>query len=105
MDDAEPTAGGPGHLPDEPTLETWFDPETGSATVAVVEAVAAAEGVSLGEVRPRLATVVEADALDALFASRFDGTARDGGCIEFGLSGWRVAVDADAAVVRVYEGG
>jgi len=61
-------------------------------SMAVVRAVSAAEGrepLSL----PPLANVLDIDALNALFESRCDGTARTGGQVSFVYSNCRLTID------------
>ncbi|EMA36076.1 HalOD1 output domain-containing protein [Natronobacterium lacisalsi] len=69
---------------------------------AVVEAVAAAEGISSEELRPPeyepLHAVVDPDALDSLFASHADGQPRPGGAVTFEFCGYEVTVDERGAV-------
>lgn len=63
----------------------------------VVEAVAAAEDADITELPP-LGTVLDPDALDALFVDRFDGTPRDGGRVVFTYAGHEVTVTSDDGV-------
>jgi|GEM_PF-6558228 len=65
-------------------------------TTRVVEAVAVASDVPPLELSPRLSDVLDPDALDRLFGSRRDGTAR------FEMGGWFVEVDWADEHVRVY---
>ena len=61
-------------------------------STAVVRAVSAVEGQEPCSLRP-LAYVLDPDALDALFESRFNGQPRTGGCLSFVYSGCRVSID------------
>lgn len=69
---------------------------------AVVEAVAAAEGISSVDLQPpeydALHAAVDPTALDDLFATRYDGTPRRGGTVTFEYCGYRVTVDARGEV-------
>lgn len=71
-------------------LET--EKPTYSPSFAVVEAVAACEGVSEGDLPP-LADVVNPEALDELFEPRADGSLRRGGQVRFEYCGHTVVVD------------
>lgn len=102
MDDVQDPTTGSGRDVEAPADERQFDPAVEPPSVAAVEALAAASGVPPEEVRPRLTTVLDADALDALFRPRHDGTSRGGGSVAFATAGWGVEVDADEGVVRVY---
>lgn len=62
------------------------------ASLAVVEAVAEAEGVDPADLDPPLARVIDPDALDALFT---DGSS---GWMTFHYSGYAVTVHADGSV-------
>ncbi|MFB6302800.1 MAG: HalOD1 output domain-containing protein [Haloferacaceae archaeon] len=65
-------------------------------SVAVVEAVTRATGE-----RPEagaLYRAIDPDALDALFAARTDGSARDDGTVSFVVAGCVVAVHSDGKV-------
>jgi len=62
-----------------------------SFSLAVVEAVATAEGISPLDLSVPLATVIDTDALDALF--------RCESCnVTFDYCGYRVSVDSDRSV-------
>lgn len=61
------------------------------ASEAVIAAVADAANVDPAEMDP-LADFVDPDALDALFADRYDGTPRIGGSTRFPFSGYEVSV-------------
>lgn len=63
----------------------------------VVEAVSAASNADPATMEP-LAESVDPDALDALFADRYDGTPRLGGTVRFSFSGYDVAVTDDRLV-------
>jgi len=60
-------------------------------SLAVVEAVAAAEGVDPLDLPVPLATVVDTDALDALFRGK-------SGRVSFDYFGYRISVDSDRTV-------
>jgi hypothetical protein len=78
------------------------DAERRSPTVAVIEAVAEAEGVRPEEVCPpayeSLYSAIDPNALDALFAPHVDGTPRSTGTISFRFAGYRVVVDHHGTV-------
>ncbi|ELY60639.1 HalOD1 output domain-containing protein [Natronolimnohabitans innermongolicus] len=69
---------------------------------SIIEAVAEAEGVPAHELRPptyeSLHTVIDPDALDALFEPHADGTVRPAGRVTFPYCGYTVTVDADGSV-------
>lgn len=65
-------------------------------SVAVVEAVAAREGVDARTLDPPLDSVVDGDALDALFAASTAGT---DAFVEFVFKGYTVVVNADGDVL------
>lgn len=66
----------------------------------VVEALAAAEGVSPIDLDEPLYESVDAEALDALFAPQLDGSPRSGeGHVEFSSNGYRVVVGKDGDVL------
>ncbi|WP_049923117.1 HalOD1 output domain-containing protein [Halopiger djelfimassiliensis] len=69
---------------------------------AVVETVAAAEGVPPAELRPPeyepLHAVVDPQALDRLFADRSNGQPRPGGDVCFQFCGYDVTVDEAGSV-------
>lgn len=64
---------------------------------AVVEAIAALEGISPAKLRPPeyepLHDVVDPEALDALFAERAGGRSRPGGSVTFHYCGYEVTVE------------
>ena len=61
-------------------------------STAVVQAVSAVENRDPATLQP-LASVLDTDALDSLFAPRADGTARTGGRVSFVYSNCRLTVD------------
>ncbi|SEQ54201.1 HalOD1 output domain-containing protein [Natrinema salaciae] len=69
---------------------------------AVIDAVAEAEGVPAAAISPpeyeSLQTVVDPEALDALFAERANGATRPRGTVSFTFCGYDVTVDRDGAV-------
>ena len=65
---------------------------TESVSTAVVCAVSAVEGREPCSLQP-LAYVLDPDALDAIFESRWDGQPRTGGRLSFIYSDCRVSVD------------
>ena len=73
-----------------------------SPSRTVVEAVAEAEDIPPEELRPptyeSLHAVVDPEALDALFATRSDGTPRPAGEVSFPFCGYAVTVEADGTV-------
>lgn len=64
---------------------------TGPLSLAVVDAVAKAEGVEPTDLPTPLATAIDPDALNAVFR---DGTGR----LSFDYHGYRVTVDQEGAV-------
>lgn len=82
--------------------------ECESASTAVIRAVSAVEGRDPLSLRP-LTEVLDPDALDALFGSRDDGTARPGGRLTFVYSKCRITIDNDEYLTlelidpRIYE--
>lgn len=71
--------------------------EEESVALAVVEAVAAREGSDEDDLPP-LDDVLDADALDALFATRPGGDPRRGGRVVFTYCDYTVTVEDDARV-------
>ncbi|RQG90220.1 hypothetical protein EA462_09555 [Natrarchaeobius halalkaliphilus] len=73
-----------------------------SASHAVVEAVASAEGVPTDALCPPeyepLNSVIDPDALDSLFADRPDGRHRSGGTVSFVYCGYRILVEPNGSV-------
>jgi hypothetical protein len=71
-------------------------------SLAVVEAVAEAEGVHPKDLCPpeyeSLYAVIDPDALDKLFALGADGTPRSSGSVSFPFCGYHVVVDHRGAV-------
>lgn len=65
----------------------------------VVDAVSEATGIPVPEMDAELNDHVDPDALDALFADRFDGTAREGGLLIFSMYGCKIRVHGDGRVV------
>lgn len=63
-----------------------------SVSMAVVRAVSAVEGRDV-RLLPPINTVVDPDALDALFASQSDGRTRSGGRVTFVYSRCEITVD------------
>ena len=78
------------------------DESDGSLSHAVVEAVADREGVDVTELEPPafepLYSVVDPDALDAVFAPTHDGGQRATGSVTFEYEGYTVTVDSDGTV-------
>lgn len=74
----------------------------GSVSHAVVEAVADREGVDVTDLEPPafepLYTVVDPDALDAVFAPTHDGKRRTSGSVTFEYEGYTVTVNSDGTV-------
>lgn len=99
MDDVQDPTTGSGRDVEAPADERQFDPAVEPPSVAVVEALAAASGVPPEEVRPRLTTVLDADALDALFRPRPNGRARGPGHVELRVAGYDVTVYSDGDIV------
>ncbi|WP_436347777.1 HalOD1 output domain-containing protein [Natronorubrum sp. FCH18a] len=69
----------------------------------VIKAIAAAEGIPPEQLHPpayeSLHTVIDPEALDALFAPRSDGTPRPGGEVSFPFCNYDVTVERDGSVV------
>ncbi|MFP8954747.1 HalOD1 output domain-containing protein [Natrialbaceae archaeon A-arb3/5] len=69
---------------------------------AVIRAVAEAEGIPPEELRPPeyepLHSVIDPDALDALFAEQADGRPRPAGDVSFVFCGYEVVVSGTEAV-------
>ncbi|USZ67629.1 hypothetical protein NGM10_12940 [Halorussus salilacus] len=77
-----------------------YEVESGArVSETVVEAVSAASNLDPAAMDP-LAESVDPDALDALFADRYDGTPRLGGVVRFSFSGYDVTV-TDGRLVSV----
>lgn len=74
-----------------------------SLTVAIVEKVAAREGVEPTELRPPLHDVIDPDALAAVFAPTERGDDRAAGRVEFDYCGYAVVVRSDGRV-RIEDG-
>lgn len=72
--------------------------EANSASVDIVEAVAAATGRDVCDL-PLLYEQVDPDALDALFAPKPDGTPRLAGEVRFSLAGCDVTVTGEGEIV------
>lgn len=85
---------GPGDRPDRVTVEAG---ETDAITVAVVEVIAAVEGVDPVEVDVRLDEHVDPDALDALYRHA-RANDRAAWSLEFDLDGHAVTVESDGRV-------
>ena len=71
--------------------------EGASTSLKVVEKVAAREGTDPAELHPPLHTVVDTEALDALFRST-PSTARATGSVEFEYHGYAVRVESSGEV-------
>lgn len=79
-----------------PVLETRFGGEGDRLpSVAVVEAVAAAEDVAPAELDP-MYDEIDPEAIDRLFTGGSDG--RPSAILRFSVSGWRVFVRGDGAI-------
>lgn len=72
--------------------------EVESVTREVVEAVATVTGTDPTEFEP-VATTIDPDALDALFAPRDSGQRRDRGYVRFPVAGHDVTVYAHGEIV------
>jgi hypothetical protein len=79
-------------------VERQHSPEDHLGTT-VVDAVSEATGVPVPEMDCELNDHVDPDALDALFADRFDGTSREGGLLIFSMGGCKVRVHGDGRIV------
>lgn len=65
----------------------------------VVTAVSEATGVPITEMDVELNDILDPDALDGLFADRFDGTPRDGGILLFSMMSCEIRIHGDGRVV------
>lgn len=85
---------------DEPGADDGAPPDerTGSTSMAVVAAVAACEGVEPVELTPPFGEVVDADAMDALFASRPSATNHAVESMTLSYRGHTITVDGDGQV-------
>lgn len=63
----------------------------------VVAAVSSASNTAPAEMEP-LATIIDPDAVDALFADRYDGTSRGVGLVQFTYGGYDVHVNSGGQV-------
>lgn len=72
-------------------MEYEIGPDEATST-AVVRAVSAVEGRDPLSLRP-LADVIDPEALNRLFGSRYDGTARPGGRLTFAYSGYWITIE------------
>ena len=80
-----------------PVFETWFGQERErTPTVAIIEAVAAAEGVAPTELEP-LYDEIDTDAVNRLLASDRNSSSSNI-CIQLSVSGWQVFVRNDGAI-------
>ena len=74
----------------------------GSVSQAVVEAIAQREEVDVTEIEPPeyepLYTVVDPEALDALFSSTTGGASRPMGAVSFVYAGYNVTVHSDGEI-------
>ena len=71
--------------------------EGASVSLKVVEEVADREGTDPAELHPPLHTVVDTEALDALFRST-PSTARTNGSVEFEYQGYKIRIDGSGEV-------
>ena len=73
------------------------DNSTGSHPLCseIIERIAKLKGVDPLDLQPRLSDVIDPDALEQVFDSRSNGTARRGGYLEFRYSGYRVSIRGD----------
>ena len=74
----------------------------GTVCPAIVDAVSEAIGVPADEMERPLNDVVDVDALEQIFRSRLDGTARSGGRIQFSYYGCAVVLDSSLGEMGVY---
>ena len=79
-------------------IEQESHPEEPLGTT-VIDAVSQATGVSVTGMDVELNDYVDPDALDGLFADRFDGSPRQGGKVVFSMLGCEVHVHGDGCVV------
>ena len=79
------------------TYRTEFDFHDRPASVAVVEAVAAAADMDPVDIPP-LHSIVDPDALDILFAPTTAGHVRPGGSTSFDFEGYRVTVRSHGTI-------
>ncbi|MFC6725520.1 HalOD1 output domain-containing protein [Halobium palmae] len=87
----------PSEDPSPDRVERSCDAETHLGT-AVALAVSEVTGVPASELDFALNDYVDADALDALFAPKNDGTARPSGRVVFEVDGCEVTVHGDGRV-------
>ena len=73
---------------------------TDSVSTTIALAVAALEDSDIEEV-PKLAEVVDPDAMERLFAEKPDGRPREGGMLSFTLAGYEITLEAIADGVEV----
>ncbi|SDM54871.1 hypothetical protein SAMN04487949_2036 [Halogranum gelatinilyticum] len=67
--------------------------------MTVIDAVSQATGVPVTQMDVELNDYVDPDALDGLFADRFDGSPREGGRVVFSMLGCEIHVHGDGRVV------
>jgi hypothetical protein len=79
-------------------VERHHSPDAHLGTT-VVDAVSDATGIPVPEMDTELNDHVDPDALDSLFANRFDGTPRRGGLLIFSMYGCEIRVYGDGRVV------
>ena len=79
-------------------VERQHEPDAHLGTT-VVDAVSEATGIPVPEMDAELNDHVDPDALDALFADRFDGRSREGGLLIFSMYGCKIRVHGDGRVV------
>lgn len=84
---------------DAGTVLTYEIGDDERASEAVVAAVTTASNANPAKINP-LADAVDPDALDALFADRYDGTPRADGSTRFPFSGYEVLVTSGLVTVR-----
>jgi len=82
------------------TVHRVYHRADGDATLteSVIGALAEVEGVDPLELSAPLHDSIDPDALNQIFAPRYDGTPRMGGTIEFANSGHRVVVTSDGEI-------
>lgn len=82
---------------DPGTVLTYEVADDQSLSEGVVAAVAAVSNTDPATMDP-LAEAIDPDALDALFADQYDGTARSGGRTRFSFFGHELVVTGDGLV-------
>lgn len=67
-------------------------------STAVIDAVAEAVDADPTELHSRLYDSIDPDALDTLFADKYNGTPRTGGSVTFTMYGYEITVYSDGGI-------